>query len=191
MGGEVDGHERGEPDPLDRLGRELRQRSGDGLRADAEDAERDAARAVLRGRSLAEVAALAQARQELVRIRAGGRTWTGRVLGAVGDLVALTDPQGRIDLTTEHIDVLETVAGGAPGGARSGGVERLGVRGFLARLRQLELDTALVTVGLGDTRDDIAGRLLAVARDHLLIESGEGGRIHLALRAVVWVRARR
>ncbi|MDX1620416.1 MAG: hypothetical protein R3320_05465, partial [Nitriliruptorales bacterium] len=54
---------------------------------------------------------------------------------------------------------------------------------FRARLFELELEDASVEVWAGPLEGSARGRVVAVATDHLLLETGEGP-LHIALSAI-------
>lgn len=174
-------------DPSEDLARELRHRLGGEFRAEAEEGERLAELARLRGRDLAAVAAELCDRGDRVRITTGGRTFTGVVVGAGRDRCTLGTPAGTVEIRLGgrpvQLSVVEPQAVEPPPRPSSSTT-------FRARLRELEMQAASVEVGTDGRTEPLRGRLLAVAGDHLLIEGTEGGRIYLGWEGIAYVLRR-
>lgn len=174
-------------DPLDdpelqALGRELREAVGGELRSDAEQAERLAALRARRRRTLADLAGELAVRGDRVAVTLPGMTLRGTVVRAAGDLVSVATPGGVVDVNAAAVRTLQVVApatGVAP-------PPPCGPDGFKARLYELEMAGARVLLGVGD--DELAGRITAVAVDHLLLAGPDGTIRAVGLAAVTRVR---
>lgn len=168
---------------FDGLGRELRERAGAQLRAEAEDSERLAAQAARRGRSLADVARELMARGDTVTVAVPGRWFTGVIIHASGDLLTLRAAGGSVDVNLRapaHLQVVQR--------ARSGGLAGSdGASSFKARLFEIEMAGELVTLGCLTVGEEVRGRIAAVGVDHLVWQSGGGREWYLPLVAVTHV----
>ena len=170
---------------LDDLASELRRRVGPEWRADAEAAEREAARAARRRRSVADVARIHMARGDEVVLALPGRRFAGAVRAAAGDLVALDTPTGRVDVRVTG-PVTLTVTRASAGAGRE---PRAGAGSFLARLRELEMEARPVRLGLSGHAEELSGRLAVAADDHVVLDTGEG-EVVVALAGLLWVAER-
>ena len=171
-------------DPLRRLGRELRGRVDDELRAEAEERERIAATAARRRRTLTDVAAELCARGDRVRVTVADHTFLGTISRAAGDLVTVRLVSGeQVDCHLGVPVVLEVVERVRQGGRPPGD----GVASFRARCFELELDGTPVVVGT-TAFGERHGRIGAVAVDHLVVSEDETT-AYVPLAAVAYVRA--
>lgn len=151
-------------------------------RAEAEASEREAAQLSMRTRSLADVAFDAMSRGDTLAVTAGGKTFTGRVGYAAGDLMTLETGTGRVDVNLAGgvaIRVMER--------ARSGGRARPeGPGSFRGRLLEHEgvRDVELWSTVLPDP---IRGTVKVAARDHVVFRDREGREWFLPLSTVAYV----
>ncbi|HEX2029220.1 MAG TPA: hypothetical protein VHF25_14595 [Nitriliruptorales bacterium] len=164
------------------VGRELRHRLGDELRRDAEDAERDAARALARARTLGDLAAHLRDRGDEVALTVAGDVLTGTVTAASGDHLQLRTPRALVDVPLGQPLALQVTVR-----ARSGGAQRRGAGGFRARLLELELDGDEVQVRTSVLGGLQRGRIAAVGRDHLALVGPDGVERYITLEAVHYV----
>lgn len=170
----------------DELGRELRQRVGGELRAEAEETERLAALQARRRATLTDVARHARARGDRLALDLPGVRATGTVLHAAGDLLSLEVRGGRLDVRTDRVLALRVVEPGAPGAGR----EPIdGPASFRARLFELEMAATPVEVVVGDAADPRRGVLCAVAVDHVALRDPDRVEWCLPLHAVSCVRS--
>lgn len=173
-------------DGLGPLGRELRQGLGAELRADAEESERLTALSARRRRTLADVVAELLARGDTVAVDVPGRRFTGTVVHAGADVVRLRTAGGAVDVSLRapvSLQVLEH--------ARTGGSDRVdGPSSFRSRLLELEMEGATVELGDVVSGGVVAGRLHAVAVDHVILVDPAGTERYLSLAAVSDVRVR-
>jgi hypothetical protein len=156
------------------------------LRAEAEEDERLAALALLRDRTLGDVARELLHRGDRIAAVCPGRTATGLVIAAAGDLLTVQSAAGAVDLRLGPpvlVRVLDRArAGGAPAGR--------GAQSFTARLYEHEAGGGRVAIGWGPTGEEVVGRITAVARDHLVVAEADGTTAFLPLAAVWWVTPR-
>jgi hypothetical protein len=169
----------GDDADLARLG----QAFDDELRAEAEEYEALAAKDLLRRRDLGAVARELLHRGDRVAVTSGGRTFTGVVVHAAGDLACLETAGGVVDVRLGGpvaIRVVEVVrTGGLPSGRGAGS--------FVARLHEHEAAGVTVELGCAALDSEPRGRLAAVASDHVVLDA-ESGRSYVALAAIGWAR---
>lgn len=192
------------PDPLDALGRELRTRLGPELRAEAEEAERLALQAARRRRTLADVARELAARGHEVLVTVGDRRFVGVLVHAAGDLAVVRTAAGDVDVNLAAPAALRELGRASRAGARAdgpraarphaGGVGAGGTTtagSFRARLFEIELAAAPVTLGCTTGGEELHGRITAVAVDHLVWQDLDRTVSYLPVAAVSHVRGRR
>lgn len=158
------------------------------LRAEAAAYEELAAKDRLRGRTLADVAAEALARGDVVAVAVAGRTFTGSVTYAAGDLLCLRTAAGdEVDVRLGGDVALRVVRP-----VRAGGCTRPpGPSGFAARLAEHEAAGTLLEIGTRTPASGLVGRVDAVAVDHVVVTDVEGSRWFLARGAIDYVQPRR
>lgn len=166
------------------LGRELRAAVGGEARAEAEEAERLAALKALRRRSLADLARELAVRGDRVVVVLPEVTLAGTVVHAAGDLVGLVTAGGRVDVHLAAVTEVRVVEPSRTDPPPTGA----GPESFTARLFELEMAGEEVIIGVAG--EEVAGRLTAVATDHLLVVDPEGVERAVARHAVTHVRAR-
>ena len=165
-------------DPLDDLGRELREKVGGEFRRTAEEDELTARQAALRKRDLAQVAYELLARGDAVRVTIGSTQLRGVITHARGSLATLTTGDGlEMHLNLLGPLLLEVVERSTAGGTSR---EHYGPETFIARMRELELNRAPVEIYLGFTDARPSGIIEAVAKDHLLLTGDTTSFIPLA-----------
>jgi hypothetical protein len=170
---------------LERLGDELRQQVGGEFRRIAEEDEHDAAKAQLRSRTLEHVAYELLSRGDTVAIALGTAGHQGVVAHAGGDLMTVTTRRGeRLDVNLSGPVTIHVVERASSGGR---GRDRFGAESFLARLRELELEEAPVTIHTAAGGEPVHGIIDAVATDHVLVRAltPDQDRWFLALRGIV------
>lgn len=173
-----DGMPGGDDPELARLGQVFR----DELRADAAADEALAAKDLLRGRSLTDVAVELLHRGDRMRADVAATTFTGVIADVAGDRLRVATATGDVDLDLGAVTALHVVER-----VRSGGRSRSGrATGFTARLHELEAAGAEVELG-GPALPAVRGRIAAVAVDHVVLD-GPAGRAHHARRVIGWVR---
>ena len=151
-------------------------------RAEAEASEREAAQLAMRTRSLADVAFEAMSRGDTLAVAAGGKTFTGRVGYAAGDLMTLETGLGRIDVNLAGPVAIQVVER-----ARSGGRARAeGPGGFRGRLLEHE-GAREVEVWATGLAGPLRGKVKVAARDHVVFEDREGREWFLPLPTVGYV----
>lgn len=151
-------------------------------RAEAEASEREAAQLSMRSRSLADVAFDAMSRGDTLAVTAGGKTFTGRVDYAAGDLMTLETSLGRIDVNLAGPVAIQVVER-----ARSGGRARTaGPGSFRGRLLEHE-GAREVEVWAAVLAGPLRGKVRVAARDHVVFEDREGREWVLPLAAVGYV----
>ncbi len=138
----------------------------DDWREEAREDEQAAAAGRLRARSLAEALGEAMAAGDIVTVRCGNRSWSGRVVGLGGDHALVTTATERVAVNLDGPVLLgrraETTGGTA--GDRSH-------KSLRARLATMELvgDPVEVVTPHGSA----VGRIVA-ARDHLVVTGTDG-----------------
>lgn len=157
-------------------------------RAEAAAYEELAARDRLRGRDLADVAAEALARGDVVAVAVAGRTFTGTVTYAAGDLACVRTTVGDdVDVRLGGVVAVRVVQP-----VRSGGRSRApGPAGFAARLGEHEAAGTLLEIGAAVPEAGLVGRIQAVAVDHVVVADREGGEWFVARGALDYVLPRR
>jgi hypothetical protein len=161
----------------------LGQRFRAELRAEAEAYEQLAARALLRGRDLTDVALELLHRGDVVAAAVGKRTFSGEVTYAAGDLLCLQTPTAEVDVWLGGPVALHVVEP-VPGGGRPRG---RGPSSFKARLAEHEQAGTVLEVGCPGLGVDLRGRLAAVAGDHAVVDA-DGRRWYLGLVAIGYVQ---
>lgn len=157
-------------------------------RAEAAAYEELAARDRLRGRSLADVAAEALARGDVVAVALTGRTFTGTVTHAAGDLACMRTTVGDdVDVHLAGLVAVRVVQAMRAGGRSRGP----GPASFAARLGEHEAAGTLLEVGARVPEGGLVGRIQAVGVDHAVITDREGGAWFVARRAIDYVLPRR
>lgn len=190
-------------DGLVELDQELRERIGDGFRAEAEEGERLAALAALRGRDLQSVGAELRDRGDRVAVEVAGRTYLGTVVHVGADLIQLragtrtsgpiaAEPTGLasrtslIDVNLAAPIVLRVVERVTEGGLGPG----TGPATFRARLLELEVSRTDVELTAAALPGPVRGLLAAVARDHLVLVDPDGTEWYVPIATVTTVRSR-
>ncbi|MBA2336358.1 MAG: hypothetical protein H0V96_01120 [Acidimicrobiia bacterium] len=147
------------------------------------EAEDEAERFRLRGRTVVDTLWEAMNEGDTVTVILGARRLVGSLLAARYDLAILQLPDATAAV---RVGAIDAVSLGPPGdgvpGDRSFG-------SFFAYLRMLELEALEVSV-LGEGIE-VVGQILAVTPDHLLMRSRPGTRWMVPLRAVDAVVRRR
>lgn len=170
--------------PDEELSHELRRRVGDDFRAEAEEGERLAELARLRGRSLADLAVELRDRGDRVRLTAAGRTFLGSISGAGQDHCTLRTPAGAVEVPLPgrfvRLVVVEPHATEATD-------RRPYTTTFRSRMRELELEEVEVEIGGAGIGEPLRGRIAAVATDHLVVDDHDGARSYVAWDAIAYV----
>lgn len=156
----------------------------DELRAEAEEYEALAAKDLARSRRLVDVAAALCHRGDVVEVTAVGAVFRGEVTDAAGDLACITTATGEVDLCLTAPLLLRVVERARRGGRPLG----RGAAGFRARLAEYEASGEQVLLGLLPAGQELAGRIDAVALDHVLLSPTGGEVVYVAAAAVAWVR---
>ncbi len=156
-----------DPDPLAELDRELRERLAGEFRRSAEEDEFAARKSALHKRDLAVVVYELLSRGDTVRVTIGTTALRGEITHARGTLATLTTADGaEVHLNLAGPLLVDVVERAAHGGRVR---EQYGPESFLARLRELELAAAPVEVLVGFATTMPAGRIEAVASDHIML----------------------
>ncbi len=164
-------------DPIEELGRELREKVAGEFRRTAEEDEHAARKAALRKRDLAQVAYELLARGDTVRVTIGSTQMRGVVTHARGNLATLTTGDAvEMHLNLDGPLLLDVVERSTAGGSSR---EQFGPGTFIARMRELELNRAPVEIYLGFTDTRPIGVIDAVAKDHLMLTGETTGFVPL------------
>jgi hypothetical protein len=161
------------PTWLSDVGAELRSRLGDEFRAGAEADERAAAKLRLRRRTLSDVVTEAMHRGDRIAVYLQEGVIQGRPIHVAADLATLEiPPDARLHLNLEASPAFsyDFEARASRGTSR----DRTAPDSFLALLRSLEISCSLARLEVSGTAGPPAGRIHAVAADHVIFR-GEGG----------------
>jgi hypothetical protein len=155
-------------DPFEELDRELRERMSGEFRRSAEEDEQAARKAVLRARSLADVAFELLGRGDTVAAVVGSRhRFQGTFVHAKGSLATLQTGIGdSVHVNLEGPVTLEVVERSTAGGRSR---DPVGAESFMAKLREIELQGHAVDIVLHSVEESIAGRIEAVTKDHVML----------------------
>lgn len=157
------------------------------LRAEAAEYEALAARDRLRDRSLGEVAVELLARGDVVAIALPGRSFTGTLRHAAGDLACLRTAAGEdVDVCLTGVLALRVVEAVRDGGRSRGP----GAASFTARLAEHEAAATIVEVGARVPDGGVVGRIEAASHDHVVVACPDGARWFVARRAIDYVLPR-
>lgn len=171
-------------DGFEPVGRHLRQGVGAELRAEAEEAERLAALAARRRRSLADVGNDLHARGDTVAVEVPGCRFTGAIVHVATDHLQLRTVGGVVDVALRGPVTLTVVER-----ARTGGADRHdGASSFRSRLLELELAGDAVELGDAVSGGTVGGRLSAVAVDHVVVVDPDGTERYVSLSGITFVR---
>ena len=172
-------------DPIDELGRELREKVAGEFRRTAEEDEHAVRKSALRKRDLAQVAYELLSRGDVVRAKVGEFALRGVVTHARGSLATVTPDDGpELHVNLAGPVLLEVVERSNTGGRSR---QPFGPESFIARLRELELTETPLAIYLGFTSVTPVGRIEAVAADHIMLV---GDSTHfVAVAAIAGVRA--
>lgn len=155
-------------DAFDGLDDELRARTDDDVRREAEEAAADAELLRRRQRSLADLHREAMARGDLVRLTVAGR-WqvAGDLVGVGTDFVTVQDAHTVVDVAlSRSVAVFERAS-------RGGRLGTGGARTLPARLREFEATGERLLLRTSDGTE-IHGRVALVATDHLVTVDDDG-----------------
>lgn len=174
----------GPRDHDDELSRELRQRVGEEFRAEAEEGERLAELARLRGRGLRELTVELRDRGDRIRLTAAGRSFVGTIDDAGQDHCTLRTQAGTVEVAfggrPVQLTVEEPHATDVPD-------RRSYTTTFRSRLRELEMDGREVEIGVAGMPDALRGRIVAVAQDHVAVDDPDARRWYLTWESVGYV----
>lgn len=174
----------GSHDPDEELSSELRQRVGEEFRAEAEEGERLAELARLRGRDLGELAAELRDRGDRIRLTAAGRSFVGTIADAGRDHCTLRTRAGTVEVAFDgrqvHLTVEEPHATDVPD-------RRTYTTTFRSRLRELEMEGPEVEVGADGMPEPLRGTIAAVAQDHVVVDDLDGRRWYVAWASIGYV----
>ena len=150
------------PEDFDDLAGHLRRQMGGEFRDEAAEVERLTDLQRRRKQTLRDVAQMAMNSGYRASVAIGDRHWQGEISGVGSDYIRLT---------TDHAVVeAPRMRSASPWcrRARSGRSEQLAAITWQARLAELAMDEARVT--LATPEGDLSGRIVLVAVDHLEIE---------------------
>jgi hypothetical protein len=158
-------------------------------RADEEEWTRAALERWQHERTLLEVLRECMHRGDTITVCPGSVAFTGRVEAVGDDLVAISAPDGRVDL---RCDAAAPLVVRIVERARTGGTRGDAVTTFRTRLLELEMAEGDVEIGTHVSGDVVRGRLI-VGHDHVIVRDDEagdggGGEMVIAFTALAWVR---
>lgn len=154
------------------------------LRAEAEEAERDAAAAAAMGRTMAGAMGELMQRGDVVSVSARGAVFRGPVIHAGEDYFAVASGSSRVDVPAGSAVVALTAR------ATSGGMgpSRGEAPTLRARLMELRIDAARVEMGAGSGAV-LAGSVEAVGADHVVLRSSGGDPAWIPFERIDFVAA--
>lgn len=154
------------------------------IRAEQAEYEAMAMQAAWRARRIVDVARAWMVHGDTVEVAVGGVTLVGTVIHTGTDLIVLqTDLRGRVDVAVAASPLLRLVRSADRGGVPPGP----GPRTFVARLTEHEVAAASVVLVLDDGMQ-VDGTVMAVAADHVLLDSRQGQRVvPLSRVALAWL----
>lgn len=165
-------------EPMEELGRELRDRVGSQFREEAEAGEGMAAIAAARGRTFAEVASQLAQRGARVRVEIADKRFFGPVLAGGSDVLVVGIEGGSVIVNLAGADFV-TLHG--PGD--EDGPVRRGPGSLKAALYELE-GAEGVEIGL-QSRGSLTGMIRVVAHDHVMFRDDHERVVPLA--SIAWV----
>lgn len=173
------------PDPFEELARDPALRWADeryraDLRAEAQEYERLAAKDLLRGRNLQDVARELCHRGDVAALVLDSRTLVGEIVHAAGDLARLRTLNGDVDVNLRAVSALRVVERSPAGGHSSG----TGPTSFTARLFEHEAAGDRVELSTRLPTGEVVGRIQAVAIDHVVLSDDDGQCWYLPLAAI-------
>ena len=154
------------------------------IRAEQAEYEAMAMQAAWRARRIVDVARAWMVHGDTVEVVVGNVTLVGTVTHTGTDLIVLqTDLRGRVDVAVAATPLLRLVHSADRGGMPPGP----GPRTFVARLTEHEVAAASVVLVLDDGMQ-VDGTVMAVAADHVLLDSRQGQRVvPLPRVALAWL----
>ncbi|MDE0675418.1 MAG: hypothetical protein F4Z41_00410 [Acidimicrobiia bacterium] len=156
------------PDALSGLARFLRQGVGQEWRAELEATEFETHQHRLRRRTLRDVAGMLLHRGDRLTVQAGGLRLSGQLTSGGQDYVTITTKHLCADVRLDMVAL--RVAKRNSGGARAGGMPST----WRARLTQMELTQETVEVHAPSLGVAQAGKIRAVAVDHVWLVDTAG-----------------
>lgn len=179
----MDGDRSAGDDPLDDLGQELRERIGSEMRQEAEMAEHEAAVVERRRRRLEDVARDLVSRGDTVSVFAGDRSIRGILTYARGDIALLETAEGLVDVHLAASVVVRVDRRSTAGGIAS----RRGADTLRARLLEHEMAAGRLELWCAAQGLEIAGELLAVGKDHVIMRNDDAQEWTIPLSEIAWV----
>jgi hypothetical protein len=157
------------------------------LRFEAEEAERDAAKLAARARYLGAVAFDSMARGDLVTIATFGRSVSGTIHYAAGDLASIQVTDGFTDVNLGGPIAIQITQQ-----ARSLGHGRTrGASTFAARLTEYEMTGEQLEIVAPLLGLSVSGQITAVARDHVALMTLDEQSLYVPLEQIAFVIQRR
>lgn len=156
------------------------------MRAEAEEAEREAAAEAAMRRQMSDVFRELMARGDRVVVDLGRWCFTGRVRHVGEDFVSVDVAGDRVDINLGLPLVVTVLDRARSGGAKPSPEEAPTLR---ARLLELQLLGPGVTIGVAGVEDALEGRLAAVGSDHAALGGrAEAPHAFVPLGALAFVR---
>ena len=153
----------------DVLDPDLRRRMDSRARRESEKAEQQAAVLAGRRRRLADAVWEAAQHGRKVEVRAGAFQAEGTALHAQRDLLSLRTPRGGLEVFLPNVDALFIQSAASPVRSRP-----MKAESFAARLAEMQIRGEQVEVVGRGGANRFRGKLEAVARDYLALESPQG-----------------
>ena len=150
---------------FDELAAQLRGEVGSEFRLEAEALEDDAAKLVLRRRTLGDIAVELMNRGDEVGATAAGTTISGVITHAAGDLAIIETSHSTVSVNLAGPISLRVVRR-----AQAGGRGRAnGSPSYRSRMLELEMSGELVEIVTPLTPDPLVGTISVVGADHVVV----------------------
>lgn len=173
-----------EGDPLDDLGRELRDRVGHEMRLEAEMVEQNAESVQQRRRTLADLAIELLSRGDTVTVIAGDRSIRGHVTYAQGEIATVEAGIGTVDVHLAGGVVLRVDERATDGGSPP----KSGSDTLRARIFEHEMAGTAIEVWAPLHEIEPSGSIAAVGRDHVIVLDQDGREWAVPFLDIAWIR---
>lgn len=171
---------------FDELAAQLRDEVGSEFRLEAEALEDDAAKLVLRRRTLEEIAVELMNRGDEVGATGAGMTISGVITHAAGDLAIIETSHSTVSVNLAGPVSLRVVRR-----ARAGGRGRAnGSPSYRSRMLELEMSGELVEIVSPLSSDPLVGTISVVGVDHVVVIDRDQLEQYVPLSAVAFTLQR-
>lgn len=168
---------------FEELSAELRRQVGEDFRLEAEAAEADAMKLILRRRSIADVANEIMNRGDVVSLSCAGATTRGTITHASNDLAIIETTHSLFNVNLHSSVAIRIVAP-----AHRGGVGRAsGSSSYRARMLELEISGEFVEI-FYSASEPVRGSIAVVGKDHLVVADADQTEWIIPLAAITITR---